>query len=197
MRRRRPTSRFRRTAPSLRLTRSRRTRTNSRFSGSSRPEHPGRRSRSAAPPPPSPLEERRVRRESRLSKAALRRTALTKRAAVLGIVCCMLVLTLAYPLRSYLSQRAQIRDVAAQNAQDRDQVAQLQQAVNRYHDPKYIEQLARIRLHYAYPGDKMYYLIPAQPTAPVIHREGHAKVQVTPEKAWYDQLWGSAVSSGK
>jgi cell division protein FtsB len=116
---------------------------------------------------------------------------------VLGIVVCMLVLTLAYPLRSFLSQRAQIRDVAAQNAQDRDQVAQLQQAVNRYKDPKYIEQLARTRLHFQYPGDKVYYLPPAKPSAPVVHREGHAKVAVTPEKAWYDQLWGSAVSSGK
>jgi cell division protein FtsB len=122
---------------------------------------------------------------------------LTKRAAVLGIVVCMLVLTLAYPLRSFLSQRAQIRDVAAQNAQDRAQVAQLQQSVDRYKDPKYIEQLARTRLHYQFPGDTVYYLPPAAPTAPVIHREGHAKVQVTPEQAWYDQLWGSAVSSGK
>jgi cell division protein FtsB len=195
--RRRSSSRFRRTGPSLRLTRSRRTRTATRFSATSRPEHSGRRSRSAAPEPPSPLEERRVRRESRLTRAALRRTALTKRAAVLGIVVCMLVLTLAYPLRSFLSQRAQIRDVAAQNAQDREQVTELQQAVDRYKDPKYIEQLARTRLHYQFPGDKVYYLPPAKPTAPVVHREGHAKVAVTPETAWYDQLWGSAVSSGK
>lgn len=195
--RRRSTSRLRRTAPSLRLTRSGRTRTASRMSGSSRPEHPGRRSRSTTPAPPSPLEERRVRRESRLTRAALRRTALTKRAAVLGIVVCMLVLTLAYPLRSFLSQRAQIRDVAAQNAQDRQQVAQLQQTVDRYKDPKYIEQLARTRLHYQFPGDQVYYLPRPSPSAPVVRREGHAKVSVTPEKAWYDQLWGSAVSSGK
>jgi cell division protein FtsB len=149
------------------------------------------------PAPPSPVEERRARRESRLTRAALRRTALTKRAAVLGIVVCMLVLTLAYPLRSFLSQRAQIRDVAAQNAQDRAQVAQLQQSVDRYKDPKYIEQLARTRLHFQFPGDTVYYLRPAPQSAPVVHREGHTKVQVTPEKAWYDQLWGSAVSSGK
>lgn len=197
MRRRISPSRLRRAAPSLRVSGSRRTRTANRLSGSSRPEHPGRRFSVGAPKPPSPLEERRARRESRLTRAALRRTALTKRAAVLGIVVCMLVLTLAYPLRSFLSQRAQIRDVAEQNAQDRAQVAQLQQSVDRYKDPKYIEQLARTRLHYQFPGDKVYYLPPAAPSQPVVHREGHTKVAVTPETAWYDQLWGSAVSSGK
>jgi cell division protein FtsB len=196
MRRRNSSSRFRRTTTSLRLSRSRQTRTTARF-GSSRPERPGRHVPQSKPAQPSPVEQRRARRESRLTRAALRRTALTKRAAVLGIVVCMLVLTLAYPLRSFLSQRSQIRDVAAQNAQDRAQVAQLQQSVDRYKDPKYIEQLARTRLHYQFPGDKVYYLRPAPQAAPVIHREGHTQVPVTPETAWYDQLWGSAVSSGK
>ena len=76
-------------------------------------------------------------------------------------------------------------------------MAALQQAVDRYKDPRYVQQLARTRLHFQMPGDKVYILPPVAPTAPVHQREGHTNVQVAPEKAWYDQLWGSAVQSGK
>src|SRR4051794_36739612 len=50
---------------------------------------------------------------------------LTRRAAVLALVVCALVLSLAYPLKQYLAQRGQISQLEQQNAQKQKQVDEL------------------------------------------------------------------------
>ncbi|MGZ4574788.1 MAG: hypothetical protein ACXVXY_07300 [Mycobacteriaceae bacterium] len=50
----------------------------------------------------------------------------TQRAAVLAVVVCALALTLAFPLRTYLGQRQQLADTAAQRVLLSSEVAQLE-----------------------------------------------------------------------
>ncbi len=84
-----------------------------------------------------------------------RRTRLTTRAALLGLVVVALALTLVYPLRLYLAQRGQIDKMTAANQAQQQQVEALRKAVTRYNDPNWVRDQARLRLHYAAPGERV------------------------------------------
>ncbi|MGF7236860.1 MAG: septum formation initiator family protein, partial [Frankia sp.] len=81
-----------------------------------------------------------------------RRTRLTTRVALLGLVVVALALTLVYPLRLYLAQRGQINKMAAANQAQEQRVEALRKAATKYHDPNWVRDQARLRLHYAAPG---------------------------------------------
>jgi cell division protein FtsB len=85
-----------------------------------------------------------------------RRGALTTRMTLLVVVICVLILTLAYPLRLYLQQQSQLGELTAQNAEQRKRVAALKSAVAGYDDPEWTRDEARIRLHFTQPGEKVY-----------------------------------------
>ena len=125
---------------------------------------------------------------------------LTTRAALLGLALCAVVLTLAYPLRAYLSEHRQVNQLAAQVARDRATVAEMKKSGRQVVDPAYIEQQARIRLHYQRPGDLVFQL-PAPPPAKVTRQQaGAVTTPVLPghsTKAWYSQLYSSTVESAK
>ena len=82
-----------------------------------------------------------------------RRTQLTGRAAVLALVVVALSLSLAYPIRQYFGQRAEIAQMREQVRQQEQRVAQLQADRDRWSDPAYIRAQARKRLHYCLPGE--------------------------------------------
>ncbi|MBX6389115.1 MAG: septum formation initiator family protein [Frankia sp.] len=118
-----------------------------------------------------------------------RRTTLTTRATLLAVVICVLVLTLAYPLRLYLQQQAEITDLTQENAARQQRVDALRSEVARYDDQEWVEDEARRRLHYVRPGDQLY-LMPASPTPtpdPSARRGGASS-----DDAWYSQLWTQA-----
>ncbi|AEH08272.1 Septum formation initiator [Candidatus Protofrankia datiscae] len=94
-----------------------------------------------------------------------RRTPFTTRMTLLLVVICVLVLTLAYPLRLYLRQRSQIDELAAHNAEQRERVEALKTKVAGYDDPAWAQDEARVRLHYTRPGEKVY-LVPATSVTP-------------------------------
>ena len=125
---------------------------------------------------------------------------LTTRAALLGLALCAVVLTLAYPLRAYLSEHRQVNELAAQVAKDRATVAQMKKSGQQVVDPAYIEQQARLRLHYQRPGDLVFQL-PAPPPAKVTKQQaGAVTTPVLPghsTKPWYTQLYSSTVESAK
>ncbi|XGU20936.1 septum formation initiator family protein [Rhodococcus sp. 3Y1] len=77
----------------------------------------------------------------------------TSRAVVLAMVVLMLALTLAVPLRTYISQRSDAAQVAAERQVLEEELRKLQGQNARFDDPAYIEALARERLRYVKPGE--------------------------------------------
>jgi cell division protein FtsB len=125
---------------------------------------------------------------------------LTTRAALLGLALCAVVLTLAYPLREYLSEHRQINQLAAQVSRDKATVEAMRQSGRQDADPAYIEQQARTRLHMKRPGDLVFQLQPPLPVKLTKQKAGAVHTPVLPGRAtqpWYSQLYRSTVESGK
>ncbi|MGI8869207.1 MAG: FtsB family cell division protein [Mycobacteriales bacterium] len=112
---------------------------------------------------------------------------ITARAAVLGLVVCALVLSLAYPVRQYLAQRTQIASLRQDNGRKQEQVAELQRRKRQLTDPAYIRAQARNRLQYAAVGDTTYVVV--SPPAAVKDARPTRKAPVPDtNSAWYAQL---------
>ncbi|OAA24251.1 septum formation initiator [Frankia sp. EI5c] len=115
-----------------------------------------------------------------------RQRALTTRATLLAVVICVLVLTLAYPLRLYLQQQAKISELTRANARRQTRVDDLRAEVARYNDPEWVADEARRRLQYLLPGEKAYLM----GTTPQPTTDPGADVGATRgEGSWYSQLW--------
>lgn len=121
---------------------------------------------------------------------------LTGRAALLGLVLCGLALTMAYPLREYLSQRALIADQEQSVALLRSQVHTLQGQRSQLDDPAFVEQQARSRLHFVRPGETTYLLIKPSSQEPRDTTPAPAGTP-TPTTPWYSQLLDSAQRAGR
>ncbi|MFI5608746.1 septum formation initiator family protein [Amycolatopsis sp. NPDC051903] len=117
----------------------------------------------------------------------------TRRAAVVAIVVCALAFTVAVPLRTYLSQRSEVREQEAQQAQLQAQVDELRAKKAKLSDPAEIEAEARRRLRYVKPGESPYIVqLPEDQPASPPPAAGPASV---PQGSWYDKLWDQ-VSGG-
>ncbi|CAA9252188.1 MAG: Cell division protein DivIC (FtsB), stabilizes FtsL against RasP cleavage [uncultured Corynebacteriales bacterium] len=117
-----------------------------------------------------------------------RAVGLTGRAAVLGLVVCALVLSLAYPAKEYLAQRGEISRLQDEQRQAQARVAALEARKRQLADPAYIRAQARERLHYVLPGETAYVVVSpsgsagpggAAPDAPTVTEDG----------SWYGRLW--------
>jgi cell division protein FtsB len=97
--------------------------------------------------------------ELRARRRAARRTALTGRAAILAVALAVLGLSVAYPLRQYLVQRAEINRLSRQVHEQQRRVVELQAERERWDDPAYIKAQARKRLHFCMPGETCYVTI--------------------------------------
>ncbi|MDT8911392.1 septum formation initiator family protein [Amycolatopsis sp. PS_44_ISF1] len=117
----------------------------------------------------------------------------TRRAAVVAIVVCALAFTVAVPLRTYLSQRSEVRDQEAQQSQLQQQVAQLQNRKAELSDPAQIEAEARRRLRYVKPGEAPY-MVQVPEDQPAAQAPSPGPQQV-PQGSWYEKLWDQ-VSGG-
>jgi len=109
----------------------------------------------------------------------------TGRAAILAIVICAIALSLAYPVREYIAQRRQIDQLVARRNQIDLRLKSLEQERRKLHDPVYIEQLARDRLHMCLPTQMCYEIIDR---APGNARSTRARQDSVP---WYARLWSS------
>jgi cell division protein FtsB len=111
-----------------------------------------------------------------------------RRAAVLAAVICVLTLTIAGPVRTYFSQRAEMRQLAEAEAQLRTQIDDLEQQKVKLADPVFIASQARERLGFVMPGE-----IPYQVQLP--NRVGpDAAPDTAPTgppvgQPWYTSLW--------
>lgn len=114
----------------------------------------------------------------------------TRRAAVLAIVICALAFTLAVPLRTYLSQRGEIRVQEQRQSELRAEVAQLEDRKAALSDPAEVEAEARRRLRYVMPGETPY-LIQLPEDTPQGQRQAAQRQPGPGDGAWYQQLWSS------
>jgi cell division protein FtsB len=110
-----------------------------------------------------------------------------RRAAMLAVVVCMLVLSVAVPLRNYLGQRAELAAVYEQQHILADKVGELERRWALLTDPAYTETQARERLRYVHPGE-IPYLVQLPPGGTVATADGGVKIS---QQLWYDQLWKS------
>jgi hypothetical protein len=98
-------------------------------------------------------------------------------------------LALALPFKVWLSQRSQIHALQAQTKAQERRVAQLRAQTQRWKDPAYVREQARLRLHYAMPGQTTYVVL----SAPHPRHSAAAKKATGPavHGAWYERLWQS------
>nr|WP_209648054.1 septum formation initiator family protein [Kibdelosporangium banguiense] len=117
----------------------------------------------------------------------------TRRAAILATIVCALALSIAVPLRTYLSQRDEVAAQERLQAERRALVQRLEERKAQLADPAQIQAEARRRLRYVMPGETPYMVqLPGdvgvesgrQPTAPA-----------GPEQPWFQSLWNSITES--
>jgi cell division protein FtsB len=113
----------------------------------------------------------------------------TRRAAVLAIVVCALALSVAVPLRTYLSQRDEV-DIQEQRQADlRDQVEALEDRKAQLEDPAQVEAEARRRLRYVMPGETPYMVeLPGDAQGQGGDDEEQRRVL---DDSWYLTLWNA------
>ncbi|WP_189950066.1 FtsB family cell division protein [Streptomyces alanosinicus] len=117
------------------------------------------------------------------TKRQARRSRLTGRAALLALVLCSMIVALAYPMRQYVSQRAQISDLQRQQEQARKRVEQLRDLKARWQDDSYAEQQIRLRLHYVMPGETGYIVVD-----PGTAKQSRIDLRAA-HRPWYANIW--------
>lgn len=138
---------------------------------------------------------------------------LTTRAAILVLVVVTVAVSLALPLREYVTQRSQIAAVEAQQAAATSRVAALEQAQRQLADPAYVAAEARRRLHMARPGDITYLVLPpggpasadAGVRSPSSAGAGSAgpvppaapPASAAPQSPWWAQVWGGVAAADR
>ncbi|MEH0544804.1 septum formation initiator family protein [Streptomyces sp. B21-105] len=117
------------------------------------------------------------------TKRQARRSRLTGRAALLALVLCTLIVALAYPMRQYVSQRAEIAELEREKQQAGERVEQLRDLKARWQDDAYAEQQIRLRLHYVLPGETGYIVVD-----PDAARQSRADLGAA-DRPWYSNVW--------
>lgn len=137
---------------------------------------------------PGGKQSTRVRQRS--SAAGAFKLSSTRRAAGLAMLVCVMALSVSVPLRTFLSQQAELGAQEQQKAALTEEVADLQQRKEKLSDPAHIEAQARERLGYVRPGETPY-------TVQLPEDTGGGEVQ-QPEPdvgdaPWYERLWQSVM----
>ncbi|HTI19882.1 MAG TPA: septum formation initiator family protein [Kutzneria sp.] len=118
----------------------------------------------------------------------------TRQAAVLAMVVCALALSVAVPLRTYLTQHAQVEQELAQQAKLEQQAAQLEQRKQQLADPAQIQAEARSRLGMVMPGETPYTV-----QLPGDGQQGGQRGPSQQQAAngpWFEHLWDSITGGG-
>lgn len=130
--------------------------------------------------------------------AAPPRGRFTGRAAVLVLVLAVLAVSYASSMRAYVAQRSHMDDLKAQIAAKQADIELLEREKARWQDPVFVQQQARARFGYLFPGEKAYVVVGAdgQPLDPAGQlADPDAVPQQTPT-AWWERAWGSVELAG-
>ncbi|RVW06742.1 septum formation initiator family protein [Rhodococcus spongiicola] len=110
----------------------------------------------------------------------------TRRAVILGGVIFVLALTLAVPMHTYLTQRAEADRLASEQRDLERELDELQRQKEQIEDPAWIEAQARERLGLVRPGETPYKVqLPGDYKPP----EEDAPPPPPSTGAWHSDLW--------
>ncbi|GCD94096.1 FtsB family cell division protein [Embleya hyalina] len=113
---------------------------------------------------------------------------------VLTLVVLSLAIALVYPLRQYLAQRSDVADLRESTRKQQSETERMRSDLERWNDPAYVRQQARERLHFVYPGDTAYLVVPPAGTAGNPAPPTPAQAGSPP---WYRKLWDSTRDADK
>ena len=125
---------------------------------------------------------------SRPSPGRAPRRAITGRALVLGTLVVLLVVLLASPLHRYFASRSDVAHASQQLKSDQKELAEQTLQLQRWSDPGFIQQQARVRLQYAMPGDTVYIVTGAGQQSDITKtnaKKDSSKAAAT----WNQRLW--------
>jgi cell division protein FtsB len=99
---------------------------------------------------------------STVRHASARRSAsrTTARTAILAVVVTALIVAALFPLRSLLAQHSQLKDLNHQVSVLETENRQLERRIHQWHDPEYIEKVARECLGMVKPGEVPFVVVP-------------------------------------
>jgi cell division protein FtsB len=120
-------------------------------------------------------------------------SALARQVAILGLVLCAIALSVAFPLRNYLAQRAELAAAVASEQDLEQERAQLQARKDALSDNDYVAAEARRRLQYVTPGDTVF-VVHAPPLADT--GDGGA-ARPAAAQPWYGGLWDTLTEEGR
>ena len=129
-----------------------------------------------------------------------RRPSLTGRAALLALVLVVLGVSYAYPLRTWIEQRADLAALAAERAELEQRTVDLEAQQQRWEDPAYVRAQARERLGFVLPGETGYVVVDGAGEQEVaVTPDGGDAGLVAPDGAgpWWAQLWGTVETAGR
>ncbi len=138
--------------------------------------------------PPARAAEKTAAARPKAPRPPRPRFRLTRRATILLLAMCAVVVTIAYPLQEYLAQRSQLAAIDARNAAVSTKVTNLQRQIALWNDPGYVAIQARSQLHYVLPGEEGFTL---PGTTIGSEQLGMPAPSASP---WYDTLWGTVKS---
>lgn len=116
----------------------------------------------------------------------------TAQTLTMGLLLVFLVLTLAMPLRTYAEQRAELAKTNENIARMEQRQSELQAQKDRYSDPEYVKEQARIRLGLVEEGETPFRIVDPVIGAQAGRVPGESEAAVA--APWYETLW-DAVSA--
>ncbi|SDJ52537.1 Septum formation initiator [Nonomuraea maritima] len=117
---------------------------------------------------------------------------LTGRAAILAVVVCAIAMSLAYPVREYISLRRSIAELRAEKARVEAERQALLARDRQSDDPNWIKKTAKERLHFCGPGEKCYVVMESDRT-----QQHAAEKQQAAAPPWYQTLWDSVEAADR
>lgn len=151
--------------------------------------------------------EAQSRRDAQREKAAARakaaaeerqRTRLTSRAAILVLVLAVLAVSYASSLRAYIQQRSHIDQLQSEITTSKGRITNLQVEEERWKDPAYLMQQAKLRFGYVERGDTPYVVVDGDgnPLNGTSQLSDPSTVQQPATPAWYSTAWESMRIAG-
>lgn len=118
--------------------------------------------------------------------------------AILGFAA-LGVLIVINPLRAFIAQQEQIRELNAQVQASKDHIEELEQSIALWNDPAYVQAQARERLGYVMPGQTLYVVTggdadPHKRAQEKVDKANEARRAITP---FYMTMWDSITVAGQ
>ncbi|HIW63339.1 MAG TPA: septum formation initiator family protein [Candidatus Stackebrandtia excrementipullorum] len=137
-------------------------------------------------------ERRKTRTAAQKAKPKIRRIRIkppwrmSGRTAVIALVLSALALSYAYPVRTFLEQRADINELRESQADQTERIAQMEAERAKWEDPEYVRAQARERLLLVKPGEELVIIVDDPEGAAA---DAGQDPDPTPQDSWYEDLW--------